>query len=59
MDLCLDAKLETFRKAIEDYNAIVNHDPLREEETPFLPFIGNQYIEIHIYMYMYNIALVL
>ena len=40
MDLCLDSKLEHFKKDVDEYNAIVSHEPVREVEKSHLPFIG-------------------
>ncbi len=40
LDLCVGAKLESFRKAEESYNAIINHIPLGNREHDYPPYIG-------------------
>ncbi|XP_069694276.1 uncharacterized protein KIAA2013 homolog isoform X2 [Periplaneta americana] len=55
---CLSDRLRAFYSGAEDFNANMQHIPLRSYEKPYIPYVGNGVFGIHIHskspMYIRN-----
>ncbi|CAF0867941.1 unnamed protein product [Didymodactylos carnosus] len=43
-EMCLDVKLDSYSREVDDMSTIINHQPIKYGEIVSLPFTGNGYI---------------